>query len=483
MSPTAAPGTSPIAANQGFNVGPDLVTQEFGWRQGVAFLTGVVYSDTDNNNFYTPGEGLGGVTIQAVGTAGQGTFQATTWDSGGYSLQLPPGTYDVTATGNLPFPQSTVVTIGQDNVGWDIQLKPQAAADQPVPGDYNGDGTTDLAVYRSSSAQWFIAGQPQPISFGWAGVDIPMPGDYDGDRPAPRSPSTARPPAQWFIAGHAAADHLRLGRGRHPRPRRLRRRPATPRSPSTGRRPAQWFIAGHAQPIQLRLAGRRHPRAGRLRRHRPHRDRRLSPDHRRSGSSPATRSRSSFGWAGVDIPVPGDYDGTGHTEIAVYRPTTAQWFVAGLPQPIAFGWAGVDTPVAGDFDGDGKADIAVYPPGHGPVVPRRLDRGGPGLRVRPGGSGPARLVLAGRRGADARAPVIQFALGTGTPAAASGPPRQSLSPSATASDDETTAPPDRTLAATVVRRKPASHRAARKAHRRDGGWRIGVRGWIKGAWA
>src|SRR5581483_2650731 len=71
-------GASPVSSSgSGLNVGPDLVTQEFGWRQNVAFLTGVVYNDSDNNGFYTPGEGVGGVTIQAVGTAGQGTFQAT----------------------------------------------------------------------------------------------------------------------------------------------------------------------------------------------------------------------------------------------------------------------------------------------------------------------------------------------------------------------------------------------------------------------
>jgi hypothetical protein len=55
-----------------------------------------------------------------------------------------------------------------------------------VPGDYDGDGATDLAVYRNSTGEWFI----QPISgtaaygFGW-GVpslcDMPVPADYDGD--------------------------------------------------------------------------------------------------------------------------------------------------------------------------------------------------------------------------------------------------------------------------------------------------------------
>jgi hypothetical protein len=38
----------------------------------------------------------------------------------------------------------------------------------------------------------------------------------------------------------------------------------------------------------------------------------------------------SFGGPNLfDIPAPGDYDGTGHTEMAVFRPSTAQWFVMG----------------------------------------------------------------------------------------------------------------------------------------------------------
>ena len=111
--------TAPSTLN-GLNVGPDVMTQEFGWKAGNAFLTGVAFADANGDHSYEIGEGLGGVTITAVGQGGQGTYAVQTWSSGGYSLALPAGTYTVTATGNLAGPQTVTVTIGQDNVGWNV---------------------------------------------------------------------------------------------------------------------------------------------------------------------------------------------------------------------------------------------------------------------------------------------------------------------------------------------------------------------------
>jgi uncharacterized protein YkwD len=279
LTNVSPPGAS--ATGSGINVGPDIVTQEFGWRSGNPILTGVLFTDTGGTGFYAPGEGLGGVTIRAVGQQGQGVFTATTWASGGYSLPLPPGSYSVTATGAIPYALSTTVTLAQDNVEWDHAFT-AVAADQPVPGDYRGVGFAELAVYRPSTGQWFFDGQAQPLTFGLPNVDLPVPGDYNG-------------------VGHTEAALYR---------------------PTT----AQWVAYTPTGGVRL---------------------------------------VATFGWAGVDIPVPDDYGGVGYTEPAVYRPITAQWFVdspTGGKLLGTFGWAGVDIPEPGDYDGVGHDEAAVYRP-------------------------------------------------------------------------------------------------------------------------
>ena len=63
------------------------------------------------------------------------------------------------------------------------------------------------------------------------------------------------------------------------------------------------------------------------------------------------------------MPVPADYDGDNHDDVAVFRPSTGFWYTLrstdGGFGARNFGLNG-DVPVPGDYDGDGKADIAVY---------------------------------------------------------------------------------------------------------------------------
>ncbi len=78
-----------------------ITTEKFGAHdaQKGAAITGVVFTDkVINDDFYTVGEGLGGITIEARSSTGE-SFKTMTGHSGGYSLRVPSGSYTVYASG------------------------------------------------------------------------------------------------------------------------------------------------------------------------------------------------------------------------------------------------------------------------------------------------------------------------------------------------------------------------------------------------
>lgn len=79
--------------------------------------------------------------------------------------------------------------------------------------------------------------------------------------------------------------------------------------------------------------------------------------------------RASYWVRGLnDIPVPNDYDGDGKTDYAIYRKNEGAWYILRSSDGVWLGYqfgSAEDKPVASDFDYDGRADIAVYRPSTG----------------------------------------------------------------------------------------------------------------------
>lgn len=145
-----------------------FVTENFA-KSGVgSFLTGVAYQDRDADRFYDPGEGLGGVSVTAVGSAGQ-TYTTSTMAAGGFQLDLSAGTYTVTFSGGGVALATRTVTIGSTNVKVDlVNPASEATTASPDPalsvttgtgGSNQLVGTVDADVIKGLGGNDQIQGQ------------------------------------------------------------------------------------------------------------------------------------------------------------------------------------------------------------------------------------------------------------------------------------------------------------------------------------
>jgi hypothetical protein len=145
-------------------VGPQIVTQDFGDPGDIALVTGVVYEDLNANSFYDLGEGRSGVRVDLEGSA----YYAISSSSGGYTLPAAgDGVFDVMFSGGGFSPFTTTATISG---GLNVKIDYLAQMIASNPADFDNDGDVDgqdLLDWRGD--------------FGGPGSDADDDGDTDGN--------------------------------------------------------------------------------------------------------------------------------------------------------------------------------------------------------------------------------------------------------------------------------------------------------------
>ncbi len=284
------------------------------------------------------------------------------------AASFAPGGLLRTSIADIPAPQGA--TDQDSSFPWGKASAPEN--DVPVPGDYDGDGKNDYAVWRQSDFRWLVKRSSDGQLFSsvpWGSVnapynDIAMQADYDGD--GKTDPAVwRRADGKWYFLqssqNYAPAQAIEWGSSA----------PEFDDTPISG---VDYDGDGRADLTVWRK----------------------SPDPARNGhwyvllSSKGYDRNVSGGYVDIawgstaaefnDTPLSGiDYDGDGKTDLTVWRKSpdparNGHWYVLlsskGYDRNVSGGYVDIawgstasaydDVPVPGDYDGDGKANLAVW---------------------------------------------------------------------------------------------------------------------------
>jgi hypothetical protein len=199
------------------------------------------------------------------------------------------------------------------------------STDKLVYGDYDGDGRGDFAVFRETEGNWYIrnsSGSPAGTVIGWGQAgDKPVPADYDGD--GKTDAAVYRPSdGNWYVKKSTGGSTVQ-GWG----------------NATDTLVPADYDADGKADIAVFRpVEGNWYIKKS-------------------TGGSSVT----NWGLSG-DKAVPGDYDGDRQADLAIFRPVEGNWYIKkSTGGSSVTNWGNsTDKPVAADYDGDGKFDIAIW---------------------------------------------------------------------------------------------------------------------------